>query len=324
MASLSAAPALRFVDVAHAADPAIETALGQYNEAKFIEAIATLRAAMSGGALRGQDLVLAKELLARCLVKAGERLEAKEAFKSVLRQDKGYRPDPNTVAPDELEVFNMALREIQSEQIEAGSRVPASLSFLIGTGSGKNDDLAAMPKAGGGPDEYESQTEFGGSVRFPIKERLSLEIEMQRFRATASDSFPENNGGRYEASALPISISVFYAAIARTKWRVNVFGGGGPLFSATSTIKFRFTTDRVALADEKVGLYGHAGIEGEYLLHPRVAVTARVLGRMAKASGLYKDVDPSLELYGTTKLTDRELNFSGYGAHVGLRAYIGY
>jgi len=39
-----------------------------------------------------------------------------------------------TVPPDEMEVFNLALKEINAEQIEAGQRIPASLSFFYGTG----------------------------------------------------------------------------------------------------------------------------------------------------------------------------------------------
>jgi hypothetical protein len=34
-------------------------------------------------------------------VKTGNRVEAKEAFKFVLRQEPGWRPDATTVPPDE-------------------------------------------------------------------------------------------------------------------------------------------------------------------------------------------------------------------------------
>jgi hypothetical protein len=307
-----------------AADAAVEEALRQYNEAQFTGAIATLRAALAGGRLGNRDASEAKALLGRCLVKAGERLEAKEAFKSLLRQHPGYRLDPRAVPPDEVEVFALAQRELSMEQIEAGRRAPASIAFGFGAGSGANENLAEMPRAGGGDDRFESKASFGGSVRFPLRPRLSLDIELQRFRATASDSFPENVGVRYEAWAMPLAVSAYYAAIARTNWRVNVFAGGGPLLAATSTIDLSLGVDRVAIADERIGFYGHGGVEGEFLAHPRFSITGRVLGRVAKASGIYQNTDPDLEIYGTTKLTDRKLDFSGFGAHVGVRAYIGY
>ena len=310
--------------VALAAAPVIDEAMAHYNEARFSEAIAALRAALAGGGLSRRDALAAKALLGRCLVKAGDRLEAKEAFKSLLRQSPRDRLDPRTVPPDEMEVFDRAQRELTDEERASGSHAPASIAVLWGMGSGRNENLAEMPAAGGGEDAYDSKASFGGAVRFPLRPRLSLDIELHYVRATATDSFPETSGGRYEATALPLAASLYYAAVARTTWRVNVFAGAGPLLAATSTIRFQLGTDRVAISDERVGFYGHGGVEGEYLVHPRLAITGRLLGRIATASGLYENADPDLRIYGTTQLKDRKLDFSGFGAHVGLRAYIGY
>ena len=57
-------------------------------------------------------------------------------------------------------------------------------------------------------------------------------------------------------------------------------------------------------------------------MHPRIAFFGRVLGRVATATDLYEDTD--LEAYGTAQLSGREINFSGFGAHLGVRAYVGY
>ena len=322
-AALLASPAYFAIGTAWAAAPVVDEAKALYDQARFAEGADKLREALAAGTVRGRDEIAAKELLGRCLVKAGDRLEAKEAFKSLLRQDGGHRLDSQNVPPDEIEVFELARREITSEQIQTGNRVPASLAFSWGMGSGDNKNMAELPNAGGGEDKFENKPSFGGSVRFPITRRLSLDIEMQRFLATATDTFPETNGGRYEINAYPISASVYHATISNPRWRLNTFLGLGAMTAATSTIRFFLGSERVALSDQKTGFYGHGGFEGEFLLTPRFAVTGRVLGRMAKVSGLYKDSD--LTLYGpNSPLANREIDFSGFGAHVGVRAYIGY
>jgi hypothetical protein len=220
-------------------------------------------------------------------------------------------------------VYELARSEFAAEQIEAGERIPASLSFHYGIGSGDNKDFGEIVAAGGGEEAYDVDPSFGGAVRFPILPRWSLEIEMQRFHATNADTFPGDNQTVYEISALPLSLTLYYAAITNPKWRVNVFGGAGSLLAATSTMKINFGTVTLLLSDQANGLYGHAGLEGEYLVHPRIAAYGRVLGRVATAGDLFADSE--LELYdANVPLKGREVNFSGFGAHVGLRAYIGY
>lgn len=309
---------------AAAQDSPLDQARSYYEQAQFDSAITLLRGALSSGRLVGTQSVQARELIARCLVRSGNRVEAKQAFKALLYLNPSYRPASGSMPPDEVEVYRLAREEYNREQIEAGERVPASLSFHYGLlGSGDNDDFAEIVAAGGGDDKYDVDESFGGAVRFPIRPRWSLEIEMQRFRATNADSFPGDNQAKYEITALPLSVSVYYAAITSPKWRVNVFGGLGSLLAATSSIRFNFGPATLGLSDQKNGFYGHAGLEGEYLVHPRVAGYARVLGRVATASDFFSDSE--LELYSANvPLEGREVSFSGFGAHVGLRAYIGY
>ena len=66
----------------------------------------------------------------------------------------------------------------------------------------------------------------------------------------------------------------------------------------------------------------HGGLETEFLMHPRLALTGRVMGRAAKADKVLDEV--SFLAYGTASLKDRTVDFSGISASVGLRAYIGY
>jgi len=318
-------PALR-APAAWAAAPAVDEAQHLYDTAKFSEAVAKLRDALNSGQVTGSDVIAARALLARCLVKAGNRLEAKQAFKTVLRADPAWRPDAVMVPPDEMDVFNLALKEINAEQIEAGQRVPASLCFFFGAGSGSNKELGEFVKLGGGDDKFNSKTEFGGSVRFPLKPRLSLDIELARFRATDDDTAGafSTKAVQYEATAIPLLVNLYWTALPRQHWRGNVFAGLGPLMAARVAFKIPGSGSSVLeIADERQGFIFQGGVEGEYLFNSRFSVSGRLLGRSATATGFFKDT--KLNIYNSTDFLDnRKVDFSGYGAFVALRAYIGY
>lgn len=323
--ALVAAPVPR-TPAAWAAAPALEEAQALYDGAQFGEAIDKLRSALSTGQLAGADVLEARILIARCLVKSGDRLEAKQAFKFVLRQQPGWRPDPNVVPPDEQEVFQLAQRELTSEQIEAGRRIPASIAFTFGTGSGDNKDMAEIAVEGGGEDKYTSKPQLSGSVRFPVSQRWSLDLELQRLRATNKDAILPPNTAIYEITAYPLSLSLYYSTFSTRMFRVNVFAGGGLLSSAISKIdlllNFGSGDVPVSVSGEKTGGYFHGGLETEVLLHPRVALSGRVLGRSATASEVLDEY--GFDAYGSASLKDRKIDFSGFAATLGLRAYIGY
>jgi hypothetical protein len=76
------------------------------------------------------------------------------------------------------------------------------------------------------------------------------------------------------------------------------------------------------ISDSKVGTYIHGGIEGEYVLHPKLSVTGRALFRSAKANKMYKG--STFTQYSSGLIGNRNLDFSGYGVSLGLRGYIGY
>ncbi len=328
-----AACALSFVSgtrAAFAASPALDAAQQLYDGAKFNDAIAKLRDAISSGAVTGTDALKAKELLGRCLVKAGNRIDAKQQFKNLLRQDGGYRLDANAVPPDEMEVFELAAKEIQAEQIEAGQRIPASLSFFYGMGPGDNKSLAEIQSHYGGKSALDSKPDFGGSVRFPLRPRFSLDIEFSRLRATGtSDSTAASTSVKhttYEASAIPLLVSLCWTAVPGSKFRANVFVGGGRLLAASNTIDMDYASVfRFLFVDTKTGAYFHTGAELEYLVHPKLSITGRGLYRSATATGLYGEstlfnaVDSA-----APQLKGRKVDFSGAAFALGLRAYIGY
>ncbi len=320
---LTAAGPAGFGPSAAWASAEFDAAQQMYDQSKFAEAIAALQQALGSGAITGTETQQARELLARCQVKAGDAAGARRTFLGILRQDPLYRPDPNKVPPDEMAGFDEAKRVFDAEQEREAARIPASIALGLGLGSGDNKDFGEFVKSGGGDGSYENQPFISGSVRFPLRPRLSLEIELQRFRATNSDSFSVPNNREFKITAIPLAISLHYLVVQRPKWRASVFAGGGPMLQTTTSMDLGFIGARLQIAEDKVGTYLHGGAEGEYLLHPRFSVSARAFGRYAKATGYFEkstlfDYDPAVPI------KNRDVDFSGFGATLGLRAYIGY
>lgn len=307
---------------AWAASPVLESAQQKYDSAQFAEAVTQLREALASGQVSGADQVAARALLARCLVKSGNRLEAKQAFKFVLRQQPNWRPDPNTAGPDEQEVFQIAQRELTAEQIESGNRIPASLSFAFGKGPGDNKDMAEIAVAGGGADKYDVKPQIGGAVRFPVSQNWSVEFELQRLRATNKDAFAPPSTAFYEITAYPLSLSLYRSAWSNRWLRVNAFAGAGILSSAISKIDLKFGAVPLTVSGQTNGSYFHAGLESEVLMGRRLALAGRVMGRSAKASDVLDEF--GFNAYGVASLKNREIDFSGVAMTLGLRAYIGY
>lgn len=294
-----------------------------YDQGKYAEAIQAIRDGLASGRITGGQVVAARELTARCQVKSGDVAGARRTFLTILRSDPQYRPDPLRVPPDEMEAYSSARNEFDAERTRASQRIPASLELHYGIGSGKNEDFGKFVASGGGDSEYDNDPLFGGSVRFPLASKWSLDIQIERFRATNKDSVSNGNGAEYEISAIPVAISVAYLLIDNARYRVSAFAGGGPMLESSSSVSFPFFTIDISVADTKVGTYLHGGLEAEYRFHPRFSVTGRALVRSAKATGLFKDTD--FDLYGNgVSIADREIDFSGFAATVGLRGYIGY
>lgn len=338
LALMSAAAVLPFMSamvaprVAYAESAALTAAQSSYDAGKFSDAVTKLKDALAKGAVTGGDIIRAKELLGRAQAKAGDTAGARATFLGLLRQDPQYRLDRLRTPPDEVAAFDQALRTFQAEQLSASHRVPASINLFYGIGSGDNERFGEYVAFGGGDKKFDNKPMFGLGVRFPLRPRLSIDLEIQRFRATNEDSLSGapssgNQKSTYELSALPIVVSLHYSVRDGEKTRVSVFGGGGPMLNsyASDTDPNTFGVP-VKITDSKVGVYLHTGLEGEYSLHPKLAINARALYRMAKVTDMYDKLqfnqyDSSLAL-GT--LGNRDLDFSGYGLSLGLRAYIGY
>lgn len=312
----------------------LEQARDLYDNAQFQAAVTLLDPAIAGGQVTGDNLNAARELRARCLVKAGHRLEAKQAFIGVLRSDAAYRPNPVQVPPDEIEVFQLALKDFQAEQVEAGKRFPASIAFSGGRGNAVNQDLADLASSAGAAasEDFSEDPEFGYSVRLPIRPRWSVDVEVTRLKATTKDRLPEslNSHAQYTASALPFVVSLVHNFSSSPARHINGFLGAGPMPSQAIIEHAKTLVDGRLIPTQIVGhatgVYFHAGAEGEWLVRPRLAITGRVLGRYASSGKLDWPRD-DFEIYETwtdSKLGDRKIEFSGIAASVGVRAYIGY
>jgi hypothetical protein len=313
--------------------PPLVEAGEMYDASQFQQAAELLAEAIRTGRVGGDDLNRARELRARCLVKAGRRIEAKEAFKSVLRSDPLYRPDAVQIPPDEISVFETALKEFQAEQVEAGRRVPASLGLIYGLGQAINQDIVDLASSSGAAaaDDFESNPEFGYSVRFPLNPRYSIDFGLARYRAETEDALDPliNDHASYVTTGTPVVATLAYNWLQQRKWRVNVLGGLGFMQSEATVTFLHSHFGRlipVQIVGKATGPYAHAGFEGEFLVSPRFAFTGHVVGRYASSGDLDWE-RPDFEVYegfSESALGKRAVDFSGLAAHVGVRAYIGY
>jgi hypothetical protein len=321
---LFAAVAVLSPHVAFAQAGAVAQAQSQYDSGRFADALTTLQNALAAGEVTGSDAIGARVLLARCQAKVGDVPAARKTFLQVLRQDPQFRLDEVSTPPDEVAVFREALRAFEREQEQASQRIPASLAGFYGIGSGANEDFGEYVALGGGDKEFDNKPFFGIGVRFPLAPRWSLDLELQRFRATNEDSVSGPAQATYELTATPLVVNVVYLVKESGKLRMNVFAGGGPMLNSYAADKFLFFGSiALKVTDTKVGTYFHGGFEGEYSLHPKLSVNARALFRSAKATKMYED-SQFTQYGGTETIGNRDMDFSGYGLTLGLRGYIGY
>lgn len=317
-ATVSIAPRLALAQ----ANPVAE-AQQLYDTGKFADALTTVQNALASGAVTGSDAIAARQLLARCQAKVGDIPAARKTFLQILRLDPLFRLDEVTTPPDEVAVFRDAQRAFRAEQEEAGQRVPASISAFYGIGSGANEDLGEYVALGGGDKEFDNKPMFGLGVRFPLAPKWSLNLELQRFRATNEDSVSGPAQAKYELTATPMVVSLVYLLRDSGKFRVNAFAGGGPMLNSYASDQFLFFGSiALKITDTKVGTYLHGGLEGEYQFHPKMSLTGRALFRSAKATKMYEG--STFTQYGSGTIGDRDLDFSGYGLSIGLRGYVGY
>jgi hypothetical protein len=311
----AATPSLPSSPAPRGSQPIVTRAASLYDDSMFEDAIRLLEDGLKNGKIPAADRAKGWEILARSQVKAGHRTEAKDSFKSLLLVDPQYRPDPVRTPPDEVEVFTRASKEYQQELVEEGRRIPASIGLQGVLGVSSNSDISELIEAGNGK-ALNGGPEFGGSVRMPIRPRWSLDIELARLSDTGSD----DSGINYEVSALPLAASIYYMAWSSPSYRINLFGGMGPMLASEAKFSFDVSGVQISASASKTGFYAHTGVEGEVLLMPRLALNSRVTIRYAKAN----DLDFGNLTVNGLDTQGRAVDFSGPAFLLGLRAYIGY
>lgn len=300
---------------AAADSPALATAQGLYDSGEFTAAIDSLKSALKSARISGGEIVLARELLARAQVRAGKRVEARATFLALLQEDPAYRADELRMPTDEIEVYHLARQAYDARQAELARRTPASIAINLGYGKHTNSGLNAIKDLYGG-DGDEGGTEYGGSVRFPVSPRWSLDFEVVNLEA--KDEYPTASVLGVEHFAQPVVLSGYWNWLGHGDTRLNLFVGAGPMESEwRQKIILIFAPANVS--DTKMGFYSHGGVEVERRLGSRLAVNGRLLGRYA-SSGRLNFGNPGAGL----QINGRAVDFRGIAFSAGLRAYIGY
>jgi hypothetical protein len=178
----------------------------------------------------------------------------------------------------------------------------------ITNGGAFNDSLKAS--IGSPPyKDISGDWDFGGSLRYGISPKASLDLELNAIKAKGVSS---ESGTTLTASekGLATSLNLYYALSQNESFDFNFFIGAGPLLSAKWDLK-----DNLGGHEEgssKTGLYAQGGLEGQYKLAKQFALSARVFGRLAKVNDVTWTDDP------TTKF---DINMSGLAFSVGARAF---
>jgi hypothetical protein len=103
----------------------VQRAIDSYNEGRFDEGIQFLKVPVAEKSCPEADLLDAREMLARCYVRAGDSNAALEEFKALICQSPTWQPDTDRVQPEEVAVFRRAFS--QSPCVSHSPVTPAAL-----------------------------------------------------------------------------------------------------------------------------------------------------------------------------------------------------
>jgi hypothetical protein len=201
--------------------------------------------------------------------------------------------------------------------VSSGSALAAKGQFSIGgnfgtsitDGGAFNDSL----KASIGDPPYEDiagDWDFGGSLRYGISDKASLDLEVNAIKAKGTTEVPPD---KLEATVKGIAmpLNLYYALSSNESFDFNFYIGAGPLLSTKWQLDANSTHEE---SESKTSLFAQAGFEGQYKVAKQFALTARAGGRLAKASDVAWTDDPT---------TTFDVDMSGIAFSVGLRAFLG-
>ena len=198
-----------------------------YDQSRFDEAITLLRDLVDRQALDDRSRARALEILARCYVKKGYPVLAKDMFKELLEINPGYRPDPIQVPPDEAALFDRARKEFLTEP--EGSRRTAARA-------------ARGAEAEGPPRPEPSVAPMTGRLEMHVQPYASFYVD-DTLRATNVAT------ARVDLPAGEHSVRVVHPAFEPKEWRVRLLSGRVTRlehdFPATSAGTVRVSTGAV-------------------------------------------------------------------------------
>lgn len=182
----------------------------------------------------------------------------------------------------------------------------------ITNGGAFNDSLKAF--IGSPPyKEISGDWDFGGSIRYGLSDKASLDLEFNKIKAKSKTTVsPDELTASEEALAIPLNL--VYALSTNDNYDFNLVIGAGLMTGTKWKLEETGTSPGSEESKSKSAFYGQGGFEGIYKLSPQFGITARALGRLAKANDLEWTDDP------TTKF---DVNMSGVAFSVGLRAFFG-
>jgi Outer membrane protein beta-barrel domain len=202
--------------------------------------------------------------------------------------------------------------------VSSGPALAAKGQFSIGgnfgtsitDGGAFNDSL----KASIGVPPYEDiagDWDFGGSMRYGISEKASLDLEFNAIKAKGTS---EEAGEELTATVkgLATSLNLYYALSQNESFDFNFFVGAGPLLSTKWQLDS--TSGGSEESEGKTSLFAQAGLEGQYKVASQFALTARAMGRLAKADDVAWTDDPT---------TTFDVDMSGIAFSVGARVFLG-
>lgn len=184
-----------------------------------------------------------------------------------------------------------------------------------------NDSLDVLFQGSGvSPKHVKSGWEYGGSIRYGVSPKLSLDYEVNLMNGKGTTDANSTAGTAKlvaHTKGLAGPLSLYYELGKSEKSTIYFFVGGGPMYGTKWKLESTDLTPNTIEAKSKTGFYAHGGFEGDYNLSKSVAITARALGRYAKASDVTY-TDPT-----TSQETKADVNLSGGAFSLGLRAFFG-